>query len=174
MIICPKCHHQEINGAIYCSECGAPLVSLERVQTNLIVDGKSEPQESTGQTSMPTNNEDAQVSPLSLLVVQSGQVLHLAGRSEYSLGRAAEGQPILPDIDLTPYDAYSMGVSRIHATLRWINKKIYIMDLGSSNGTRINGQKILPQIDFPIKQGDVISFGRLKIQIFIHLKEEEA
>jgi len=46
---------------------------------------------------------------ISLHLVDSGQILHLAGRSEFTLGRAADGQPILPDVDLSPYEAYTQG-----------------------------------------------------------------
>ena len=37
---------------------------------------------------------------LSLFVMDHKKVLPLTGRSEYTLGRVAEGQPILPDVDL--------------------------------------------------------------------------
>lgn len=170
MIICPNCHHEEINGAIYCGECGAPLVNLERIQTHLIGDVKGDTQEFAKKFSGAV--EEVQNSPISLLLIESGQMLHLAGRVEYSLGRSVEEQPILPDVDLTPYDAYTMGVSRLHAVLKWIDQKTYIMDLGSSNGTRINGEKILPKIDFPVQHGDIITLGRLKLQLFIHVNEE--
>ncbi len=42
------------------------------------------------------------------------------------------------------------------------------MDLGSSNGTRVNGQKIVPHVDYPVKHGDIIALGKLKIQLIIH------
>jgi pSer/pThr/pTyr-binding forkhead associated (FHA) protein len=76
-----------------------------------------------------------------------------------------EGQPILPDIDLTPYEAYSRGVSRLHSALKIVNKRVVIVDLGSSNGTRVNGQKIVPNVDYPLNNGDVIALGRLRIQV---------
>lgn len=169
MINCPNCHHEEINGAIYCSECGAPLVNMDRIQTHLIGE-KGDTEEFVKKYSGPL--EEPQNSPISILLIESGQMLHLAGRIEYSLGRSLEDQPILPDVDLSPYDAYTMGVSRLHAVLKWIDQNTYIMDLGSSNGTRINGEKILPKIDFPVKHGDIITLGRLKFRLFIHVNEE--
>ena len=100
-------------------------------------------------------------------LVDSAQVLHLAERNEFTLGRAIEGQPILPDVDLSPFDAFTLGVSRLHAALRIINGEVVVTDLGSSNGTRVNGQKIVPHVDYPINHGDVIALGKLKIQILI-------
>jgi pSer/pThr/pTyr-binding forkhead associated (FHA) protein len=107
-------------------------------------------------------------SVISLHLVENGQILHLAGRSEFTLGRISEGQPILPDVDLSPYEAYAQGVSRLHVALKIVNNGIVITDLGSSNGTRVNGQKIVPHVDYPLNHGDIIALGKLKIQVLIH------
>jgi pSer/pThr/pTyr-binding forkhead associated (FHA) protein len=102
---------------------------------------------------------------ISLHMMESGQILSLSGHHEFTIGRATEGQPILPDVDLTNYDAFSQGVSRLHAALRVVNSKLVVIDLGSANGTRVNGQKILPHIEYPLNHGDVLALGKLKIQV---------
>jgi pSer/pThr/pTyr-binding forkhead associated (FHA) protein len=104
---------------------------------------------------------------VSLHIVRTGQILPLVGREEFTLGRISQGQSILPDIDLSPYNAYAQGVSRLHATLKLIQDELYIEDLGSSNGTRINNSKIPPHQNQPIHHGDVIALGRFKIQALI-------
>ena len=48
-----------------------------------------------------------------------------------------------------------------------------IVDLGSSNGTRINGQKIVPNVNYPLKDGDIIALGRIKMQITIRRYQEK-
>jgi pSer/pThr/pTyr-binding forkhead associated (FHA) protein len=58
-------------------------------------------------------------------------------------------------------------VSRLHAALKIHHNRVTIMDLGSSNGTRVNGQKIVPHVDYPINQGDIIALGKLKIQVIL-------
>ncbi len=73
----------------------------------------------------------------------------------------------MPDVDLSPYEAYTQGVSRLHSCLKIINQRVVITDLGSSNGTRVNGQKIMPHIDYPLNHGDVIALGKLKVQVLI-------
>jgi pSer/pThr/pTyr-binding forkhead associated (FHA) protein len=102
---------------------------------------------------------------ISLHLVESGQILPLAERNEFSLGRVAEGQPIMPDIDLTPYKAYENGVSRLHALLKLVNNHVLILDLGSSNGTYVNGNRLVPSVERPLNHGDMIHLGKLKIQI---------
>jgi hypothetical protein len=170
MILCPNCHHQEVAGALFCGECGAQLVAMDRVETQSIrrnpsdiltsSSGKAPPQAKPS----PGSTVDAVVS---LYLVDSGQILHLAERTEFTLGRVAEGQPILPDVDFSSYEAYTQGVSRLHSCLKIINQRVVITDLGSSNGTRVNGQKILPHIDYPLNHGDVVALGKLNIQILI-------
>jgi pSer/pThr/pTyr-binding forkhead associated (FHA) protein len=169
MIICPNCQHKELPGALFCSECGAQLVTVDILNTRSI---KRTP---TDALAPSTEVPEVQAKPktktgeptVSLHVVESGQVLHLSDRKEFTLGRTVEGQPILPDVDLSPFDAFTLGVSRLHAALRIINGEVVVTDLGSSNGTRVNGQKIVPHVDYPINHGDIIALGKLKIQVII-------
>ncbi len=170
MILCPNCHHQEVAGSLFCSECGAQLVSTEHLATQVISRNTSEILIPSLESANTTSSGPANSTPdamVSLYLVDSGQILHLAGRSEFTLGRVAESQPILPDVDFSPYEAYSQGVSRLHASLKIINQRVVITDLGSSNGTRVNGQKIMPHIDYLLNHGDVVALGKLKLQVLI-------
>lgn len=169
IIICPNCQHRELSGALFCSECGAQLIDVEIHSTSSIYRSQSDPlspavQNIKGPGDTPSGSPEASVT---LHLVEQGQFIPLAGRTEYTLGRVAEGQPILPDVDLSPYEAYAQGVSRLHAAVKNINQRILIVDLGSSNGTRVNGQKITPNVDFPLNHGDLIALGKLKMQILI-------
>jgi len=165
MIICPSCQHKEIPGALFCSQCGAQLVTASDP------DLQKDPMTETGsntkgkpdlKSTSPMMSAGARIS---LHLVESGQILPLAERNEFSLGRVAEGQPIMPDIDLTPYKAYENGVSRLHAILKLINNQVSILDLGSSNGTYVNGNRLVPSVERPLNHGDMIHLGKLKIQI---------
>ena len=83
------------------------------------------------------------------------------------MGRISDAQPIMPDIDLTVYQAYASGVSRLHAVLKRQENKVSVMDLGSSNGTYLNGKRLKPNVEEPISNGDLLSLGKLKIQILL-------
>jgi len=173
MIICPNCQNRELPGALFCSECGVQLVFTEKSSTQSI----QKVEEETGAAEKQPKGEDKTTllkpgsgSQIVLHLVDTGKKVSLVGRSEFTLGRVTEGQPILPDVDLTPYEAYSQGVSRLHAALRIIDQRIVILDLGSSNGTRVNGLKIVPNIDYPVNNGDMLALGRLRIQMLINIK----
>ena len=96
-----------------------------------------------------------------------GAVLPLADRNEFTLGRSAEGQPIVPDVDLSPYNAYANGVSRLHALLKLVKGQVVLVDLGSSNGTYLNGNRLSPYAEMLVNHGDIVYLGKLKIQLLI-------
>lgn len=172
MITCPNCQHEELSGALFCSECGARLIKVDLPTTQNLSHGGSDvlsfqirPKTSPVSNQAPATS--LQETGVSLHLVESGQILNLSGQTEYTIGRAAEGQFILPDVDLSNFQAYAQGVSRLHAALKINNQRVYIADLGSSNGTRVNGQKIVPNVDFPLNHGDVIALGKFKIQVLL-------
>jgi phage tail-like protein len=54
-------------------------------------------------------------------------------------------------------------VSRRHAELRCMPTECSLVDLGSANGTRLNGQKLTPNVPVPLKHGDNIQIGSFKL-----------
>lgn len=170
MITCPNCKNQELPGAYFCSECGTQLISLNFLNTHMInkpVEEKAVQSDSTLSFIDQRIGNKKKDPNISLYLVETGKVIHLNDRKDFTLGRLIEGQSIVPDVDLSSYDAFAQGVSRMHASLRIINGETYCMDLGSSNGTRINGQKIVPHVEYSIKHGDLIVLGKLKIQVLL-------
>ncbi len=71
--------------------------------------------------------------------------------AELILGRAPDCQIVIP----------SAAVSRRHARLRRLDGNLVIEDLGSSNGTFVNGEKI--STPKSLKDGDRISFGTVEL-----------
>src|SRR5690606_32964756 len=70
-------------------------------------------------------------------------------------------------VNLGEYDGYRMGISRLHATIRPNGQeRLEIFDLASSNGTRLNGQKLAPYEIYHLYDGDEIQFGQLRVQVY--------
>ncbi len=171
MITCPSCEHQEIIGALFCEECGARL-SYEKPTPpkTAVYQGESTP---FSEPIAPQPQPKVQSAPLpdsnvSLKVLATGVLIPLEGGYEFTLGRVSGNQPILPDLDLSAYQAYEVGVSRLHATLKIEKFAITITDLGSANGTRLNGKKISPHTPQSLENGDIVSLGKFKFQVLIH------
>jgi hypothetical protein len=166
MIICTNCQHKNVAGAMFCAECGAQLDGVETLVTQAITD-----EQIADELSRKSPRPDLLSSPpnswISLHLMDSGKILPLASRNEFTLGRLSEGQPIMPDIDLTPYQAYASGVSRLHAVVKRDADRVLVMDLGSSNGTYVNGRRINPHVEESLNHGDILALGKLKIQVLL-------
>jgi serine/threonine protein kinase len=104
---------------------------------------------------------------IALYFVDTGQVLELDDRKEYTIGRKAKGQSVVPDIDMTPFKAYEWGISRLHAGLSTVEGKVTITDLGSANGTWHAGKRIPPNSPYELHDGDIFMLGKLRIQVLI-------
>ena len=175
MIICSNCRHQEIEGALFCSECGSQLVVQNKDATQSFPRSILDMQlvhEMVNEKTEKTNLTSAKGVPVMILnLLDSGKMLTLSGKPDYTMGRVSEGQPILPDLDLSPYNAFALGVSRMHAALRIINNQLVVVDLDSANGTRINGQKLVSRVEYPVSKGDIIALGKLRIQVTFNQQE---
>lgn len=165
MIHCPNCRHQEPDGAIFCSECGMQLVRLDGQDTQSI---QPEPDD-FGTAPISSQVVDMANVWISLHLLDNGQILSISDRSEFTLGRISENQPIMPDIDLTPYQAFDHGVSRLHAVIRRTNGSVSVMDLGSSNGTYLNGARLAANAEAPLNHGDILALGKLKAQVILNI-----
>jgi len=81
------------------------------------------------------------------------------------IGRRSEKRAIFPEIALDFDDA----VSHRHAVFnRAPGGGLVLRDLGSSNGTKLNGTDVQGLTDMPLKDGDVITLGhwtRLAVRV---------
>ena len=99
-----------------------------------------------------------------LVLVEAGVALPLPPAPLVVLGRTSEGFPP-PDVDLGPFQAAAAGVSRAHVALDLAGPRPRIEDLGSTNGTYVNGRRISPRSPVPLALGDQISLGRLALRL---------
>jgi hypothetical protein len=167
MIVCFNCKHPNMAGSLFCAECGAQLGGADSLTTQNITTQQFE----RVNDRMPKNDIyqpfDGSDAWGSLHLLDTGQVLPLSVRNEFTIGRVSEGQPIMPDIDLSPYQAYAAGVSRLHAVIKRDGNRIIFIDLGSANGTYINGKRLTPNVEQTLNHGDIIALGKLKLQILL-------
>ncbi len=170
MITCPSCQHEEMYGTLFCSECGTQLTYLKASPTKTaIYPAEAQAGIEEGKPPEISPSKPMPEALISLKILDGGTVIPLEGGSEFTLGRVSGNQPILPDIDLTPYQAYEGGVSRLHATIKIERQAVTVTDLGSANGTRVNGKKVAPHTQQFIKNEDILTLGKFKIQVLIHL-----
>ncbi len=156
--VCPQCGKKNPPSESYCYSCGQMLgVSLAT--------RKLEEEE-------PDRSLFGAMTTLLIMIRNHAQrpINVTIGNEALLIGRNVPGSANQPHIDLTPYDAETMGVSRIHASIQREKQTLTIVDKGSSNSTFINGEKIHPHEVRVIHDGDEIRFGRLTT-IFIFKRE---
>jgi len=99
-----------------------------------------------------------------LLILGMPERLMMTQSSMYTLGRFDKKSILNDRVDLSPYDAAHRGVSRQHACLYMEDNHLYLIDLGSSNGTFLGGQRLSPHQPALLRKGDEILLGRLPVQ----------
>lgn len=88
-------------------------------------------------------------------------VLNITGEMIVGRGDASSGYQ--PEVDLTPYGGYRLGLSRRHAKFTRHENRLYLVDMGSRNGTAINERPVPPESPQTLKDGDEVRFGNLVV-----------
>lgn len=102
-----------------------------------------------------------------LFITSSRRIVTLPVAHEVRIGRTDPKRNIYPDLDLTADGGLDAGVSRMHAALQVQDGEVMIVDLGSSNGTRVNGVELLPNRPQPLHDGDELELGALQIRVYL-------
>ncbi|GAB4554392.1 MAG: hypothetical protein OHK0023_24460 [Anaerolineae bacterium] len=99
------------------------------------------------------------------LVIQGdiGKSLHIDVAERAMIGRPDASEDHAPDVDLAPFGARDRGVSRRHAEIVVLNHQLHLCDLGSTNGTWLNGQLLYPRQYYKLQDGDLIQCGSLQM-----------
>lgn len=86
------------------------------------------------------------------------------------LGRLDPASNIFPDVDLTRDGVQAQSVSRRHAEIFRQGLEVVVEDLGSVNGTFVNGKRLDPYLPEPLRDGDILQLGKLLIKVSIRGK----
>ncbi len=100
---------------------------------------------------------------LRLVQLQMQMIFDLEGTM--IVGRAYPEKGFYPDIDLGAFNAGEQGVSREHLLISLDGDRVVIADNHSANGTRLNGEWLKPSERYPVRNGDEITLGLMKLQI---------
>ncbi len=82
-----------------------------------------------------------------------------------TIGRGSPAYRYQPDCNLAPFEAERHGVSRWHAVLIPAKDALHLIDLGSTNGTWVNGVYLPPGERHPLAKGDRLEFGMLALTV---------
>ncbi len=135
---CVHCAHEMTIDDVFCAFCGQKQTS-SRGTAKLVVVGTTE---------------------------MSAQFL-LNEEGESLIGRMDPNRGIRPEVDLSRYDP-AARVSRRHAKILAQGSQFFIEDLGSANGTFLNGQLRLSQgKQHPLVSGDEVRLGETTLKFVV-------
>jgi serine/threonine-protein kinase len=138
--VCYHCGREMTPGDIFCAFCGQRQPSAQRTTAKLIV--------------MGTNEMSAQFA--------------ITGEGESLIGRLDPNRGIRPEVDLSKYDP-AARVSRRHAKIVLQGSQFFIEDLGSANGTFINGQlRLTPKKPHALVSGDEVKLGETTLKFVVN------
>ncbi len=164
MKICPYCTYSNREGVLFCEECGQILYTTQGAATST----KKLPV-GTGGLSAKGGWGTARFNQSATIVLQirdNPSPIEIVPQQETIIGRYDGSSSSTPTIDLTPYGAYENGVSRIHAAIRRGEDTLTLVDLGSVNGTHLNGQRLIPNQPRVLRDGDEIRIGKLVCHVY--------
>lgn len=164
MIKCPVCQAEHPENTLFCDECGSYLQGGDQKETDPLAAAEVTwmEREETIEVS-----EEEVVSPVSLKlsISDSGRDVELPLTKEVNIGRLDPASASFPDIDLTSDGGLEKGVSRRHAKITRRGSEVFIEDLGSINGTLLNGKKLTPYLPQALKNNDELQLGNLVLRV---------
>ncbi|NLX09081.1 MAG: FHA domain-containing protein [Chloroflexi bacterium] len=169
---CSNCGHQNRAGVVFCENCGASLIGSIPLETKAL--GASEEEQadlnlgSSVLTDVQLENRASfsEGDVLRLEIEGSPEPVLVKPKPETIFGRRDPATGAMPDVDLTPFAGYRMGVSRRHAAIRFgDDQALDIWDLGSSNGTFLNGQRLSAHRPYRLRDGDELRLGQMVLRV---------
>lgn len=158
-IFCPVCKMKNEASAIFCVQCQSPLSTHEVSKKTTKLMG--------GDTKMFDTDEiyeDIGIPKKGIAIVhqESGQQIGLELANKFFLGRKTE-EVREALLDLSPFGAYGLGVSRHHASVQKTRSGYTLTDLNSTNGTWVDNEQLQPNQAYPISSGAHIRLGKMQI-----------
>ena len=158
---CPKCGTAIRPGELLCSFCGQVLPTTTAAGATRALPLAEETYEVRR---TPIGNIPRHFQRVSLIIKDQEVMLPLAG--SVIIGRIdADANAAPPDVDLTFFGAADLGVSRQHIELTWKNDLVYVVDMNSTNGTLLNGQRLMFGMMRLLRDGDDLMIGHLPARV---------
>ncbi|MBX3081313.1 MAG: FHA domain-containing protein [Anaerolineae bacterium] len=110
---------------------------------------------------------------VAFLITQVQVELIITLTSSLSVGRSDPKSDVVPNVDLKPFGAEQLGVSRRHLSIRLDGEGVMVEDLHSVNGTRLNGVRLDPGRGHVVRHGDLLLLGGMELQVQLLLNPLE-
>ena len=169
MIKCSICDSNYINNTIFCDECGNCLLEdapretdpLETVPDGWLGNGAN------GSDSSASVRLFEKPKAIRLKIGPRRRQLEISLNRVINIGRLDPALDVFPEIDLSQDGPTSRSVSRRHAIILKQDNSVLVEDVGSFNGTFVNGKRLDPYLPETLVDGDTLQIGKMLIEIEI-------
>lgn len=192
MITCPFCNAEIEEGSHYCDQCGKRLMYCS--QCGRVGDSRRcthcgglmvTPEEIEARNQQTTMQKDAQ---REMMGIATGGLEVTPGTNPQSLRPEMKTpQLVLSNSALniaitgingaiigrrqgpyTRFFATNRYVSGVHAQIFYRHREGWcVMDKYSSNGTTLNRKKLMPDVCYPLRNGDVLAVANVKLEVMV-------
>jgi pSer/pThr/pTyr-binding forkhead associated (FHA) protein len=159
------CQKEHVENTLFCDECGVYLLDDDSPATDYVGIKMSIAALETATSHTTELTEGTGPLAISLRIGAKAREVNIPLSKPVHMGRLDPASNIFPEVDLTQDGGVEKGVSRRHARILKRGAKIYVEDLGSSNGTFVNGQKLSPYFPEALVSGDSLRLGGLEIEV---------
>lgn len=169
MVKCPFCKTVHVDNTIFCSECGNYLLEDASRKTDpLDIDetGWAGDVTDAAKTAPPF---DPGTRPLAirLKIGPNHREVEMPLDKVIHIGRVDPASNVFPEVDVTNDGAQASSVSRRHVKISRQAGMVVVEDMGSVNGTYINGKRLDPYLPEALNDGDTLQLGRFMIEVEI-------
>lgn len=166
MIRCPICQADNVVNTLLCRHCGASLIEK--------ADRKTDPLDTkdvgwiggtTDQQATPSPQPALSPGAIRLKIGVGKREVEVQLDKAILVGRLDPDSNCFPEIDLTEDTIQDRSVSRRHARIYKQDDQVVIEDVGSINGTFVNGQRLGSLIAKTLRDGDTLQLGTVLMEV---------
>ena len=159
MIFCPNCKEEIDDDSHYCDQCGQALLYCSRC--GRVGLGRRCTNCGGEMISLDVLPATASIRSMPSLTLYNGSLnVRIMGENQAVIGR--RNGPYAAVLGQFGYISSTHAQLRYHMDTGWC-----IVDLGSSNGTAIDGRPLQPDVEYPLNNGSIVSLANIDLQVSI-------
>jgi FHA domain len=153
---CHICSAPMREGEMICPKCGA---QVSKVGTEVL------PTQTVDRMKPVTSTFGEVVAPTRFWLEYDRQFLPIEIKEMVVIGRRVDDAEDQPDINLLETFTKLEGISRRHLRIRRNGQIFHVSDLNSTNGTYLNGRRLLPHGERIVRDGDELKIARAPMRV---------
>jgi pSer/pThr/pTyr-binding forkhead associated (FHA) protein len=169
---CPACQLLNEASATECIYCGVPFekdlgTAVSTTRQTKVDKAALSPE---AQALLQNAERDIPENGLAIYLADHERPFDVRTDDDILVGRKTEDTSAKM-VDLTPFHAFNMGISRRHVRIQRIGNRYQVTDLYSTNGTWLNGERLAPDMPMPLPNAAQLRLGKLRLYVVYRLKK---